>query len=81
MMNLQNRGPPFPHWVRHQRRITVERKIAIYALIGLVIGAAFGAAFGSASGNILPGLGFGSLLGAGLGWFLAVAIAEQTDKS
>jgi len=57
----------------------MDKKFGYYVFGGLLIGAAFGALW-SANGNALLGIGIGALVGVALGWFIAAAILEKTNK-
>jgi hypothetical protein len=57
----------------------MDKKFGYYVFGGLLIGAAFGSLW-SANGNIILGTGIGALVGVELGWFIAAAILEKTNK-
>jgi hypothetical protein len=54
-------------------------KFASYIFFGVLIGAIFGV-FWQANSNAIPGVFYGALAGAGLGWFIAAARSQSESK-
>ncbi len=54
----------------------MDTRIFGYGVFG---GALVGALFGFMAAGV-PGLGFGALIGAGIGWFAAAAVMEQRKQ-
>jgi hypothetical protein len=57
----------------------MDKKFGYYVCGGLLIGAFLGWGW-SANGNSLMGIGIGALVGVALGWFIAAAILEKSNK-
>ena len=55
----------------------MNKKYALYILIGMVIGAIFGIAFGPALNNTSLATAVGAIVGLFIGWFIAAANTEM----
>jgi len=58
----------------------MDKKFALYIIIGMVLGAIYGAFFGPALGNNFLAIALGAIGGVFLGWFVAADIHEH-DKN
>ena len=59
----------------------MDKKFALYIVIGMAIGALFGTSFGPAIENELLAVAFGALSGVFIGWFIALAVQESKKRS
>lgn len=57
----------------------MDKKFGYYVFGGLLIGAVFGSLW-AANGNILLEMALGALAGVALGWFIAAAVLEKSNK-
>jgi ABC-type uncharacterized transport system permease subunit len=57
----------------------MDKKFGYYIFGGLLIGAVFGSLWAT-NGNILLGVAFGALAGVAIGWFIAAAVLEKSNK-
>lgn len=55
----------------------MDKRFGYFVFGGLLIGGIFGLGLGAANENVLFGIGIGALVGAFLGWFLAVAMLPK----
>jgi uncharacterized protein YcfJ len=58
----------------------MNKKYALYIIIGLAIGSVFGTAFGPSIGNTSLATGLGAVGGLYIGWFVAVAVRESESN-
>jgi ABC-type uncharacterized transport system permease subunit len=57
----------------------MDKKFGYYVFGGLLIGAFLGWGW-SGDGNPFAGIGIGALVGLFLGWFIAAAVLEKSNK-
>lgn len=57
----------------------MDKKFGYYIFGGLLLGALLGWMW-SASNNPLTGMGIGAFVGVAIGWFIAAAMLEKTNK-
>jgi uncharacterized membrane protein len=57
----------------------MDKRFGYYVFGGALIGAFLGLAW-SASNNPVAALGIGALVGLFVGWFIAAAVVEQSNK-
>jgi len=57
----------------------MDKKFGYFVFGGLLIGAFLGWGW-SANGHILMRIGIGALVGVALGWFIAAAVLEKSNK-
>ena len=57
----------------------MDKRFGYYVFGGLLIGAFLGWGW-SVNGNSLMGIGVGALVGVALGWFIAAAVLEKSNK-
>ena len=58
----------------------MNKKYALYILIGILIGAIFGTAFGPAIGNLALATVLGGAGGVFIGWFIAALVHEKETR-
>jgi uncharacterized protein YcfJ len=69
-----------PDPINNHRRMKMDKKSAVYIVLGLVIGAVFGVSFGPAIGNATLAIALGAFGGVFVGWFIAAAVLENSKR-